>query len=147
MIYLIYGIFFKEDYKTIYKGLFTLCSYLKTKGSYDRWITRRVWRFRHQISKAKYPKISQNVGRKYQEASGEHRGIVQNGCETFQVSAVKGSGHVCPGKLKRPPLPSGIRCRMWNIWRRWNVCRTEFRMWDIRRRWNVARGTVCVCKV
>ena len=43
----------KEDYK-LYKGLFTLCSYLKTKESYDRWVTRRVWGFRHQISKAKY---------------------------------------------------------------------------------------------
>ena len=36
--------------------LFTLCSYLKTKESYDRWVTRRVWGFRHQISKAKYLK-------------------------------------------------------------------------------------------
>ena len=53
-------------------GLFTLCSYLKTKESYDRWVTRRLWEFRHQISKAKYPRRSQNVGRKYQEASGEH---------------------------------------------------------------------------
>ena len=53
--------------------LFTLCIYLKTKESYDRWITRRVWGFRHQISKAKYPKISQKVGWKYQEGSGEHR--------------------------------------------------------------------------
>ena len=53
-------------------GLFTLCSYLKTKESYHRWVTRRLWEFRHQISKAKYPKRSQNVGRKYQEASGEH---------------------------------------------------------------------------
>ena len=45
--------------------LFTLCSYLKTKESYDRWITRRVWGFRHQISKVKNLK---NVGRKYLEA-------------------------------------------------------------------------------
>ena len=52
--------------------LFTLCTYLKTKESYNRWVTRRVWGFRQQISK-KYPKISQNIGRKYQEASGEHR--------------------------------------------------------------------------
>ena len=37
-------------------GLFTLCSCLKTKESYDRWITRRIWGFRHQISKAKYLK-------------------------------------------------------------------------------------------
>ena len=68
--------------------LFTLCSYLKTKESYDRWVTRRLWGFRQQISKAKYPKISienisrcgseisQNVSRKYQEALGEHRDTV-----------------------------------------------------------------------
>ena len=53
--------------------LFTFFTYLKTKEYYDRWITRRVWGFRQQISKVKYPKISQNFGRKYQEASGEHR--------------------------------------------------------------------------
>ena len=56
--------------------------------------------------KQNIPKYLKNVGRKYQEASGEHRGTVQNGCETLRVSAVKGSGHVCPGNLKRPPLPS-----------------------------------------
>ena len=38
--------------------LFTLCSYLKTKESYDRWVTRRLWGFRHQISKDKYLKMS-----------------------------------------------------------------------------------------
>ena len=38
--------------------LFTLCTYLKTKESYDRWVTRRVWGFRHQISKEKYLKMS-----------------------------------------------------------------------------------------
>ena len=54
-------------------------------------------------------KISQDVGRKYREASGEHRGTVQNGCETLRVSAIRGSGYVQPGKLKRPPLPSGVR--------------------------------------
>ena len=48
-------------------GLFTLCSCLKTKEFYDRWITRRVWGFRHQISKAKNLKMSvANI-----EASGE----------------------------------------------------------------------------
>ena len=68
---------FVKKITTIYKRLFTLGSYLKTMESYDRWVTRRLWGFRHQISKAK---ISQNVGR---EASGEHRGTVQNGCEIF----------------------------------------------------------------
>ena len=45
--------------------LFTLCSCLITKESYDWWITRREWGFRHQISEAKK---SKNVGRKYLEA-------------------------------------------------------------------------------
>ena len=55
---------YDANYKTIYKGLFTLCSYLKTKESYDRWVTRRVWGFRHQISKAKYLKMSvANIGK------------------------------------------------------------------------------------
>ena len=89
---------------------------LITKESYNWWVTRRVWGFRQQISKAKYLKISQNVDRKYLEASGEHRGTVQkniskcrldisgasgehrgtvqNDCETLQVSAIKGSGYV-----------------------------------------------------
>ena len=39
-------------------------------------------------------KISQNVGRTYREASGEHRGTVQNGCETLRVSAIRRSGYV-----------------------------------------------------
>ena len=43
----------------------------------------------------------------------------------------------CPEKLKRLPLPSGVRRRMWNIrmWcRRW-----RFRMWDIRVKWRRSR--------
>ena len=47
--------------------LFTLCSYLKTKESYDRRVARRVWGFRHQISKAKYLKKSVGNIRKLQE--------------------------------------------------------------------------------
>ena len=44
--------------------LFTLCSCLKTKESYDRWITRRVYGFRHQISKAKNLKmLIANIGK------------------------------------------------------------------------------------
>ena len=50
--------------------LFTLFSYLITKESYDRWITRRKWGFRHQISEAKNLKMS---------VAG-----VQDGCEISQ---------------------------------------------------------------
>ena len=70
-------------------------------------------------------KISQDVDRKYREALGEHRDTVQNGCKTLWVSAIRGSRYVWPGKLKRPPLPSGVKRRMWNI-------RRKCRMWDIR---------------
>ena len=49
---------FVKKITSIYKRLFTLGSYLKTKDSYDRWVTRRLWGFRHQISKEKYLKMS-----------------------------------------------------------------------------------------
>ena len=58
--------------------LFTLFPNLITKESYNWWVTRIFWGFRQQISKAKYLKISQNIGGKYQEALGEHRSTVQN---------------------------------------------------------------------
>ena len=77
--------FLKENYKLYILGYSPFFSYLKTKESYDRWVIRRVWGFRHQISKAKYLKISkakylkisQNVGRTYRDALGEHRDTVQ----------------------------------------------------------------------
>ena len=75
---------------TIYKRLFTLCSYLKTKESYDRWVTRRVWGFRHQISKAKNLKMSITNIRKLQENT---HCIMQNGCEIF---ATKGQDFRSP---------------------------------------------------
>ena len=50
--------------------LFTRCSCLITKESYDRWITRREWGFRHQISEAKNLKMSVANIRKH---SGDFR--------------------------------------------------------------------------
>ena len=44
---------------------------------------------------------------------------MQNGCETLRVSAIRRSGYVWPGKLKRPPLPSGVKSRMQNIRVEW----------------------------
>ena len=67
---------FSKKLKSIYMRLFTIFSYLKTKESYDRWVTRRVWRFRHQISKAKYLKMSVGNIKKLQE---KFRCTVQNG--------------------------------------------------------------------
>ena len=64
--------------------LFTICSYLKTKESYDRWVTRRVWGFRHQISKAKYLKKLVGNIRKLQE---KFRCTVQN--EDLVVSIIR----------------------------------------------------------
>ena len=56
---------YKENYKTKYLRLFTPFPNLITKESYNWWVTRRKWGFRHQISEAKNLK---NVGRKYLEA-------------------------------------------------------------------------------
>ena len=95
-------------------GLFTLFTYLNTKESHDRRITRRVWEFSQQISKAKYPKISQ----KYRsEISGRFRRTPMHCTErkTLQVSVIRRSGYVYLEKLKHPPLPSGYRisrCKM-----------------------------------
>ena len=67
----------KGHYKLYIRGYLPLFPNLITKESYNWWVTRRFWGFRQQISKEKYLKISQNVGCKYLEASGEHRGTVQ----------------------------------------------------------------------
>ena len=69
--------------------LFILFPNLITKESYNWWVTRRFWGFRQQISKAKYLKISQNIGGKYQEALREHRNTVQNGCFPIRVDAIR----------------------------------------------------------
>ena len=42
----------------IYRRLFTLCSYLLTKESYDWWITRRKQGFKREISEEKNLKES-----------------------------------------------------------------------------------------
>ena len=56
--------------------LFHHFSCLKTKESYDRWITRRIWGFRHQISK----KMSvANIGKLQ-----ENFAVVQEGYEISQ---------------------------------------------------------------
>ena len=49
--------FCKGNYKLFIRGYSPLCFCLRTKESYDRWVTRKVWGFRHQISKVKYLKI------------------------------------------------------------------------------------------
>ena len=66
-----FRLFFNGNLQALNMGLFTLCSYLKTKESYDRWVTRRVWGFRHQISKAK------NLKKFQSQISGSFRGILQ----------------------------------------------------------------------
>ena len=76
---------YKENYKTKYLKLFTPFPNLITKESYNWWVTRRKWGFRHQKSEAKYPKVLvANIG-KLQE---KFRCTVQNGCEI--ISQQKG---------------------------------------------------------
>ena len=72
------------------RGYSPLCSYLKTKESYDRWVTRRLWGFRQQISKAKYLKMSVGNIRKLQENTA----ALYAERKTLRVSAIRGSGYV-----------------------------------------------------
>ena len=78
---------YDENYKTIYKRLFTLCSYLKTKESYDRWITRRFWRFRHQISKAKYLQMSvAHIGKLQENTAALCKNLGNLKCRSWMLS-------------------------------------------------------------
>ena len=53
---------YKGNYKLFIRGYSPI--YLKTKESYDRWVTRRVWGFRQQKSEEKYLKVSVvNIGK------------------------------------------------------------------------------------
>ena len=61
-----------KQYIYIYTwGYSTFCSYLITKESYNWWITRRKWGFRHQTSEAKNLKMSDANIWKY--SGGFHR--------------------------------------------------------------------------
>ena len=63
--------------------LFTFCSYLITKESYNWWITRRKWGFRHQISEAKNLKmLVANIWKHSKDFA-----CVQDGCEISQPKA------------------------------------------------------------
>ena len=107
----IFDVFCKGNYKLYIRGYSPLFPNLITKESYNWWVTRRFWGFRQQISKTKYLKISQNVGRKYLEASREHRSTVQNNiskCRWHMSGSFKGSGYIQREKLKRLPLLSGV---------------------------------------
>ena len=77
----------KENYKLIYEVIHPF-SYLKTKESYDRWVTRRLWGFRQQISKAKYLRMSVGNIRKLQENTV----ALYTERKTLLVSAIRGSG-------------------------------------------------------
>ena len=91
--------------------LFTLFTYLKTKESYDRWVTRRLWEFRQQISKSKYLWMSVGNIRKLQENTV----ALYTERKTLMVSVIRRAGNVYLEKLKRPPLPFGCEisgCKM-----------------------------------
>ena len=55
--------------------LFTIFPNLITKESYNWWVTRRVWGFIHEISKAK---ISQNISKCWSHISGSFRRTPQH---------------------------------------------------------------------
>ena len=58
---------YKENYKTKYLRLITPFPNLITNESYNWWVTKRKWGFRHQKSEAKDPKVSVSTIRKLQE--------------------------------------------------------------------------------
>ena len=98
--------------------------------------------------------LKQNISKCRSKISGSFRRnsvALYTERKTLRVSAIRGSGHVWPGKLKRPPLPFGCEIsgceisdqrirtcltgevetsfspiRMWDIWRKWKVGRIEF---------------------
>ena len=108
---------FSRKLQTIYMRLFTLFSYLKTKESYDRWVTRRVWGFRHQISKAKYLKKSvENIG-KLQEKSVA---LCKNGDLVVSIIRVYflivgGNGSGESRVSEEPSCPGNLNCRLWML--------------------------------
>ena len=94
--------------------LFTLCSYLKTKESYDRWLQGDFGDLDNKYLKQnipKYLKMSVENIRKLQKNTA----ALYIERKTLRASVIRRSGYVWPEKLKRPPLPSGVRRRMWNI--------------------------------
>ena len=128
--------------KLYIRGYSPLFPNLITKKSYNWWVTRRVWGFRHKISKAKYLKMSVAHIWKLQENIAA---LCKIGFETLRISVIRRSGYVWPRKLKHPPLPSDVKHRMQNIrmeCRRGRIsdvrhlggmsAEQKFQMWDIR---------------
>ena len=88
--------------------LFTLCTYLKTKESYNWWVTRRFREFRH--------KISQNIPKYRWQISGSFRRTPQHCAKwllSIWVDAIRWSGYVRPEKLKRLLSHSAPEFRTW----------------------------------
>ena len=65
--------------------------------------------------------LKQNIPKYLKMSIGNIRKLQENIAalytkrKTLRVSAIRGSGHVCPRKLKCPPLPFGCeisRCKM-----------------------------------
>ena len=129
----------KGNYKAIYKGLFTIFPNLITKESYNWWVTRRVWGFRHQISKAKYLQMSVANIWKLQE---EHRDAVQKYLRNspgkrYQMIRICVTGEV--ETLSSPIRRQNSECETSG----WNGGAVEFRMWYIRVEWRRQQNSGC----
>ena len=124
----------KGNYKAIYKGLFTLFPNLITKESYNWWVTRRVWGFRHQISKAK---ISQNISQCRPHISGSFRRTPRHYAKWLRNSPGKRYKQIriCLSReVETPSFPirrQNFGCEISG----WNDGGAEFRMWYIRVEW------------
>ena len=129
--------------------LFTLCTYLKTKESYDRWVTRDFGDLDNKY-------LKQNISGCRSEISGSFRRTLQHYATWLRNSPGKRYWHcakwlrnspgeryqqirmcliVWSGKLKRPPLPFGCEisgCKMLKHRISDVKCRrTEFWMWNV----------------
>ena len=87
-----------------------------------KYLKQNISKFQSDIS-GSFRRTPRHCAEKYLKMSVGHIeklqdntvALYENGCETLRVSAIRGSGYVWPGKLKRPLLPSGIKRRMRNI--------------------------------
>ena len=117
----------RGNYKAIYKGLFTIFPNLITKESYNWWVTRRVWGFWHQISKAKYLQMSVANIWKLQENTATLCKYLRNSPgKRYQMIRICVTGKV--ETLSSPIRPQNSGCETYG----WNGGAAEFRMWYIR---------------
>ena len=89
----------------------------------DEWQFRRLGRqyYRSLLFDCRQKWIRRIASIWRAKLSGESESLAT---DVLRISVTGGSGHVCPGKLNRPPLPSDDKHWLWSTRRWWNVSRT-----------------------